>query len=85
MVLGVRPADVLAHGAPREGTSAARVSVLEPTGSDLWVSADWTGRRIKARAAPGAALERGATVHLEIPAERIYAFDRTSGSRRKPT
>ena len=83
VVLGVRPADVLAHGAAREGTHPARVSVLEPTGSDLWVSADWNGRRIKARAAPGAALERGASVYLEIPAERLYAFDRASGARRR--
>ncbi|HEX6267971.1 MAG TPA: ABC transporter ATP-binding protein [Burkholderiales bacterium] len=81
VVLGVRPADVLAHGAAREGATAARVSVLEPTGSDLWVSADWNGRRIKARAAPGAVLERGATVYLEIPRERLYAFDRATGKR----
>ena len=81
VVLGVRPADVLAHSAPRKDAHAARVRLLEPTGSDLWVSADWNGRRIKARAAPGAALERGATVYLEIPPERVYAFDRATGTR----
>ena len=81
VVLGVRPADVLAHAAPREGALAARVEVLEPTGSDLWITAERNGRRLKARAAPGAAPARGAAVYLEVPPERVYAFDRATGAR----
>jgi ABC-type sugar transport system ATPase subunit len=81
VLLGVRPADVLVHSAARAGAPAARVTVLEPTGSDLWITLDWNGRRVKGRAAPGAAPARGATVYLEMPRERIYAFDRGSGAR----
>ncbi|HEX6319866.1 MAG TPA: TOBE domain-containing protein, partial [Burkholderiales bacterium] len=83
VVLGVRPADVLVHTSPREGAAAARVTLLEPTGSDLWVTADWRGGRIKGRAAPGAAPERGATAWLELPPGRIYAFDRATGARQR--
>jgi len=83
VVLGVRPADVLVHASPREGATAARVTLLEPTGSDLWVTADWRGSRIKGRAAPGAAPERGATAWLELPPGRIYAFDRATGTRQR--
>jgi len=81
VVLGVRPADVVVHAAPREGALAARVTLLEPTGSDLWVSADWRGSRIKGRAAPGAAPGRGATAYFEAPPERVYAFERATGAR----
>jgi multiple sugar transport system ATP-binding protein len=83
VVLGVRPADVLVHSAPREGAIGARVTLLEPTGSDLWVTADWRGSRLKGRAAPGAAPERGATAWIEMPRERIYAFDRATGKRQR--
>ncbi len=81
VVLGVRPADVLVHTAPRAGAVAARVTLLEPTGSDLWVGADWRGQRIKGRAAPGAAPERGATAWFEASPVRIYAFERATGAR----
>jgi multiple sugar transport system ATP-binding protein len=81
VLLGVRPADVLAHAAPREGALAARVILLEPTGSDLWITAEWRGQRIKGRAAPGASPERGAIVYFETLPGSIYAFDRASGAR----
>ena len=81
VVLGVRPADVLMHAAPRDGATAARVTLLEPTGSDLWITTDWRGQRLKGRAAPGAAPARGATVYVEVPPERVYAFDRATQAR----
>jgi multiple sugar transport system ATP-binding protein len=81
VVLGVRPADVLVHTAPRAGAVAARVTLLEPTGSDLWVGADWRGQRIKGRAAPGAAPERGATAWFVASPGRVYAFERATGAR----
>ena len=81
VVLGVRPADLLAHGAPRARALVARVALLEPTGSDLWITAERDGMRVKGRAAPGTAPERGATVYLEAPAERVYVFDEKTGAR----
>jgi ABC-type sugar transport system ATPase subunit len=81
MVLGVRPADVLVHDSPREGAIEARVTLLEHTGSELWVSAEWRGQRIKGRAAAGAVPGRGATVYLEMPPGRVYAFERATGVR----
>ncbi len=82
VVLGVRPADVLVHAGAREGALAATVALLEPTGSDLWVTGEWRGQRLKGRAA-GAAPERGATAWFSVPPERVYAFDAATGARRR--
>jgi multiple sugar transport system ATP-binding protein len=81
VVLGVRPADLLAHPTPREGALAARVMLLEPTGSDLWITAERDGRRLKGRAAPHFEPQRGATVYFEVAPERVYVFDESSGKR----
>jgi ABC-type sugar transport system ATPase subunit len=80
-VRGVRPADLLAHPAAREGALAARVTLLEPTGSELWITADWQGTRIKGRAAPGFAPGRGTEAHFAAPPERIYRFEKKTGRR----
>ena len=55
--------------------------LFEPTGSELWITAERDGIRLKGRAAPGTAPERGATVYLEAPAERVYVFDEKTGAR----
>ena len=81
LLLGVRPADVEVYPEPRAGTLAAEVTLIEPTGSDLWVVGRWRGQRIKGRAAPGARIERGATAHFNVPPERVYCFAAGTGGR----
>jgi len=81
LVLGVRPADVEVHSQPRADTLAAEVTLIEPTGSDLWVVGRWRGQRIKGRAAPGASPERGATAHFSVRPERLYVFAADTGTR----
>jgi multiple sugar transport system ATP-binding protein len=81
VVLGVRPADLLAHPTPRAGAIAARVTLLEPTGSDLWITAERDGRRLKGRAAPQYEPQRGASVYFEASPERMYVFEESSGTR----
>lgn len=81
LVLGVRPADVDVHVEPHAGTLAAEVTLIEPTGSDLWIVGRWRGQRIKGRAAPGVRLERGASAHFSVPLERVYLFEVSTGSR----
>jgi multiple sugar transport system ATP-binding protein len=79
--IGIRPADVSVHAAPREGAVAAEVLLVEPTGSDCWVLCAWNGQRIKGRAAPDVAVATGAHAWLEIRPERVRAFDRGTGRR----
>jgi len=81
LALGVRPADVRVHFEERPGTIPAEVTLLEPTGSDLWVVGRWRGQRLNGRAAPGVRLERGATAHFSIPSDRVYFFAADSGAR----
>jgi multiple sugar transport system ATP-binding protein len=83
VLLGVRPADVSVHAMPVPDAVAARVALLEPTGSDLWVTGEWRGQRIKGRAAAGVAPERGAIAHFQARADRVYAFERSTGVRLK--
>jgi multiple sugar transport system ATP-binding protein len=78
---GVRPSDVAVHAAERPACLAVEVTLLEPTGSDLWVLGRWKGTRLKGRAAPGAALAPGSTAYFELPAQRLHVFDFESGAR----
>jgi len=81
LVLGVRPADVQVHSAPRAGTLPAEVTLIEPTGSDVWVVGRWRGQRIKGRAAPGVLLEPGATAHFSVRPEGVFFFAAGTGAR----
>lgn len=50
VVIGVRPADIDVYASEQEGALTAKVTLLEPTGSDLWVVGRWHDQRIKGRA-----------------------------------
>ncbi|QKT02839.1 ABC transporter ATP-binding protein [Ectothiorhodospiraceae bacterium 2226] len=82
-LIGIRPADVQVRaGGGAADALAARVEVLEPTGSDLWVVGHWQGGRIKGRAAPDEPLREGETASFHIPRECLHLFDPESGARR---
>ncbi len=81
VVVGVRPVDVQVGLEPSAASLMAEVRLVEPTGGDLWIVGAWQGHRIKGRAAPGTALERGATASFVLPGDRIYAFDAHTGAR----
>ena len=81
LVLGVRPADVEVHSEPHAGALLAEVTMIEPTGSDLWVVGRWRGQRIKGHAAAGPRVEAGATAHFSVPPERVYLFAADTGAR----
>lgn len=81
LVLGVRPADIRVSAQAGEGRIVGTATLIEPTGGDLWVVADFNGQRIKGRANPNPHIETGAPVHFEIPVERIHVFEKHSGVR----
>ncbi|KPL27243.1 MAG: hypothetical protein AMJ72_09920 [Acidithiobacillales bacterium SM1_46] len=81
VTVGVRPADVRVRTTPAEHALGVEVSLVEPTGSDLWVVGRWEGHRIKGRAEPGEHVVIGQHAHFVIPPERVYLFDKESGAR----
>jgi len=81
VALGVRPADVRVSAIAEEHALRLEASLVEPTGSDLWVVGEWEGNRLKGRARASESLEAGGHVFFMIPPERIYFFDKESGAR----
>lgn len=81
VVIGVRPADIDVYASKREGALAAEVTLLEPTGSDLWVVGRWHDQRIKGRAVSGEELSTDQKAYFRIPSEKVYAFDKETEER----
>jgi multiple sugar transport system ATP-binding protein len=80
-VLGVRPADVPVLRDSAQDAVEATVTLIEPTGSDLWVVGEWRGQRIRGRADASLHLMAGETAFFRLPAARLLAFDRATGAR----
>jgi multiple sugar transport system ATP-binding protein len=78
MRLGVRPEHLRLRGAG-PGALPAKVSVVEPLGSDTLVYFDFDGTRHVARVAPDETPVVGATVYLGVALERAHLFDVDSG------
>ena len=79
--VGVRPRDVRVQSSASDVTLKAKVVLLEPTGADRWVVGEWQGLRIKGRAETSERLAPGHTADFVFPGERLYLFDRISGTR----
>ena len=77
--LGVRAEDIEAR--PKEApTAAATVAVLEPLGSDLFLTLDLNGATFKARTHPDAEFRRGDRVDVRFAPNKVHLFDRASGN-----
>jgi multiple sugar transport system ATP-binding protein len=74
--LGIRPEDVQLALAPTPGWEAARVLVVEPTGSEVFVTLEHGAERIVARAGADAALQPGMSAWFHLPPARTHVFDR---------
>jgi multiple sugar transport system ATP-binding protein len=75
-VLGVRP-EHLVLGGPLE----ARVSVIEPTGSETQVFATLAGQRIVGVFRERVAVRPGEALKLSAPPDLVHLFDPVSGQR----
>jgi len=80
-VAGVRPSEIGVEARCDGPGLPAEVLLLEPTGSDLWVTGCWQDQRIKGRAAPGQVIVQGATACFKISPEKIFLFDQATGNR----
>lgn len=75
MRFGVRPEDVGIALTPARDWDEARVTVVEPVGSETLITLEWRGQRLTARVAPDLAVIPGRTVWIRFPPDRVLVFD----------
>ena len=80
-VYGVRPEHLHLCAADAPGALPCRVGVVEPTGLEMHVSAQFAGAHILATFRERAALAPGDEIHLRPDPDNIHLFDRDSGQR----
>lgn len=79
-VIGVRPGDIVV-GEGGESSLDVEVTLLEPTGGDVWVDGVYKGVPVKGRLAEGVHVKPGETVHFQIPVGKCHLFRKESGQR----
>ena len=83
VILGIRPEDILVHpeGSTSEpvGTVRVRLDVVEPLGSEAFLSARVGAKEYTARVPPRGLPSAGSEVELMFNAERLHFFDAESG------
>lgn len=79
-VVGVRPGD-MAVGEGGESGLEVEVTLLEPTGGDVWADGVYKGVPIKGRLAEGAQVKPGETARFQIPVGKCHVFEKESGRR----
>jgi multiple sugar transport system ATP-binding protein len=72
--LGVRPEDIRLVP-PGEGVLQGRVQLLEPVGSDLYLTIEAVGTTIHVRTAPDTAVSQGDNVGISFVPARSHLFD----------
>jgi len=84
VVLGLRP-EHLARAADAEADAvAARVELVEPVGSEVFVNLELAGRGLVARLPPGPLPEAGGPLQLRADGAHAHLFDPASGRRLDP-
>jgi multiple sugar transport system ATP-binding protein len=82
VLAGVRPQDVVVGTGTRPPNAiAGRVYLVEPTGSESWVTLEIGGERLVGHAAPDFAARTGELSWATWEPERVMIFDARSGDR----
>jgi ABC-type sugar transport system ATPase subunit len=81
VTIGVRPEHVEVASSPGTGWDCARVSVVEPMGSETLVTLDYRGQRLVARVPGDRQFEPGQSAGVRLPPDRVLMFDASSGER----
>jgi multiple sugar transport system ATP-binding protein len=79
-VIGIRPGDTVV-GEGSESSLEVEVTLLEPTGSDVWVDGVYKNVPIKGRLAEGHEVNPGARAFFRVPVDKCHVFDKDSGER----
>jgi multiple sugar transport system ATP-binding protein len=80
VVIGVRPGDIVV-GEGGESSLEVEITLLEPTGGDVWVDGVYKGVPIKGRLAEGVTVKPGARTFFRIPIDKCHVFYQDSGQR----
>ena len=81
VTIGVRPEDVEVASTPGAGCDAARISVVEPMGSETLVTLEYRAERLVARVPADRQFEPGQMAYVRLPPERVLRFDASAGHR----
>jgi len=81
VTIGVRPEDVDVASSPVSGGDEARVSVVEPMGSETLVTLEYRAQRLVARVPADRQFEPGQSAWVHLPPDRVLVFDASSGER----
>jgi ABC-type sugar transport system ATPase subunit len=84
VTIGVRPEDVDVASSPATGWDDARVSVVEPMGSETLVTLEYRSQRLVARVPADRRFEPGQPAWVRLPPDRVLMFDASSGDRIQP-
>jgi multiple sugar transport system ATP-binding protein len=83
VTLGLRPEHLeVGIGAAPQGALSGTVYLVEPMGSESWVTVDVSGERLITRAREDFSARTGEPVWLRFDAQRLHRFDTASGRRR---
>jgi multiple sugar transport system ATP-binding protein len=80
-LVALRPEDLAVARAPGPGTLEARVWLVEPMGSETWVTAERGDVRLVARCGADFEAAPGTPVHLAFDPARLHWFDGEDGRR----
>ena len=81
VTIGVRPEDVDVAASPAGGGDEARVSVVEPMGSETLVTLEYRAQRLVARVPADRQFEPGQSAWVRLPPDRVLKFDASGGQR----
>jgi multiple sugar transport system ATP-binding protein len=81
VTIGVRPEDVDLAASPLSGGDEARVSVVEPMGSETLVTLEYRAQRLVARVPADRQFEPGQSAWVRLSPERVLRFDANGGNR----
>jgi len=81
VTIGVRPEDVDVAASPLAGGDEARVSVVEPMGSETLVTLEYRAQRLVARVPADRVFEPGQSAWVRLPPDRVLRFDASAGHR----
>jgi multiple sugar transport system ATP-binding protein len=80
--VGLRPEHLRLGVRPGPGSLEARIWLLEPTGSETWVTVEREGERLVARCEAAFESPPGEVVHLSFDPGKLHRFDAVTGRRR---
>jgi multiple sugar transport system ATP-binding protein len=81
VTVGVRPEDVEVAAAASAGWEEVRTVVVEPMGSETFVTLEHRNQRLVARVTADRSFEPGQSVWVRLPPDRVLVFDASSGQR----